>query len=110
MLSYFIDSLQAELALYDPESPYVQVHANWGLPDALQFYPYDAWDVHVVTEEITAYPSYKSHFLWPKADGDWTFLPVKNSVARHQCLRTGEIIDIAKGTVDIGKNSADAWP
>ena len=99
----FIASRVGAWALYDPESPYVQVHANWGLPDALQFYPYDAWDVHVVTEEITAYPSYKSHFLWPKADGDWTFLPVKNSVARHQCLRTGEIIDIAKGTVDIGK-------
>jgi predicted house-cleaning noncanonical NTP pyrophosphatase (MazG superfamily) len=98
----YIGARAGAWALYDPESPYVQVHANWGLPDALQYYPYDAWDVHTITEEMTSYPSYKSHFLWPESDGDWTFKQIRNSLGRRQCLKTPEVLEIARKTNAIG--------
>jgi predicted house-cleaning noncanonical NTP pyrophosphatase (MazG superfamily) len=109
----YIGARAGAWALYDPASPYIQVHANWGLPDALQFYPYDAWDVHAITEEITAYPSYKSHFLWPGADGEWTFKQIRNSIGRHQCLKSNEVLEIARKTsaigTKLGKRVAVMW-
>lgn len=98
----YIGARAGAWALYDPDSPYIQVHANWGLPDSLQYYPYDAWDVHTITEEITAYPSYKSHFLWPETNGGWTFKQIRNSLGRHQCLKAAEVLEIARSTSAIG--------
>lgn len=109
----YIGARSGAWALYDPSSPYVQVHANWGLPDSLQFYPYDAWDVHTITEEITEYPSFKSHFLWPNENGDWAFRQIKNSIGRHQCLRASDVLDIARKTnaigIKLGKRVAVMW-
>lgn len=98
----YIGARAGAWALYDPQSPYIQVHANWGLPDSLQYYPYDAWDVHTITEEINAYPSYKSHFLWPESNGEWTFKQIRNSIGRHQCLKMPEVMEIARKTNAIG--------
>ncbi|TIN93395.1 MAG: hypothetical protein E5Y06_19260 [Mesorhizobium sp.] len=113
ILHKYIGARSGAWALYDPDSPYIQVHANWGLPDSLQFYPYDAWDVHTITEEITAYPSYKSHFLWPDKAGKWTFMQIRNSIGRHQCLRQNEILEIASKTntigAKLGKRIAVMW-
>ena len=109
----YIGARAGAWALYDPELPYVQVHANWGLPDALQYYPYDAWDVHTITEEINVYPSYKSHFLWPETNGEWSFKQIKNSIGRHQCLKMQEVLDIARRThaigAKLGRRAAIMW-
>lgn len=109
----YIGARAGAWALYDPESPYIQVHANWGLPDSLQYYPYDAWDVHTITEEINAYPSYKSHFLWPEANGEWAFKQIRNAIGRHQCLKTAEVLEIARSTnaigTKLGKRVAIMW-
>lgn len=99
----YIGARAGAWALYEPDSPYVQIHANWGLPDSLQYYPYDAWDVHIVTEDLNLYPSYKSHFLWPTAGGDWTFKEIRNSLGRHQCLKNSEVLEIARKTAAIGE-------
>src|SRR4029077_20187896 len=32
-----------------PGEPIVEIHGIWGLPDALQYCPYDIWEVHVPT-------------------------------------------------------------
>lgn len=113
ILHKFIGARSGAWALYDPESPYIQVHANWGLPDSLQYYPYDAWDVHTITEEVNAYPSYKSHFLWPQPGGQWAFEEIRNSIARHQCLKSHEVLDIARRTnaigVKLGRRVAVMW-
>jgi predicted house-cleaning noncanonical NTP pyrophosphatase (MazG superfamily) len=109
----YIGARAGAWALYDPDSPYIQVHANWGLPDSLQYYPYDAWDVHTITEEINAYPSYKSHFLWPESNGDWTFKQIRNAIGRHQCLKVAEVLEIARKTnaigAKLGKRVAIMW-
>ncbi|WP_156933238.1 nucleoside triphosphate pyrophosphohydrolase [Mesorhizobium sp. LNJC399B00] len=113
ILHKYIGARAGAWALYDPDSPYIQVHANWGLPDSLQFYPYDAWDVHTITEEVTAYPSYKSHFLWPNEKGEWTFKQIRNGIGRHQCLRANEVLEIARKTniigTKLGKRVAIMW-
>lgn len=59
----FMGARSGAWALYDPGSPYIQIHANWGLPDALQYYPYDSWEVHLLTEDVIESPAYKTNFL-----------------------------------------------
>ena len=36
-----------------PGNPMVEINALWGLPDALQYCPYDIWEVHVPTGVAT---------------------------------------------------------
>lgn len=84
-----------------PGSPVVEVHGTWGLPDALQFCPYDIWEVHVPTEAVTDYPAYKSNVLLLNKDGSWRYERVKNEVARFQSLTRPEVLDVAARTASI---------
>lgn len=99
----FIDARASAWVRADPESPYVEVHGNWGLPDALQFCPYDIWDVHFPAEEITVLPAYKSNVLVNSSDGTWGYERVRNDVARFQSLGSAQVLDIAKRTLRIAK-------
>ena len=65
----------------DPSSAMVEIHALWGLPDALQFCPYDIWEVHIPTEVATDYADYKSDMLIPQSDGRWEYVRVNPNVA-----------------------------
>ena len=85
----------------NPLDPVVEVHGNWGLPDALQFCPYDTWDVHLPTEEVTEYTNYKSDVLLLKQDGNWRYERVRNDIARFQSIRRDDVISIARATADI---------
>lgn len=40
----------------DPSDPVIEIHGLWGLPDALQYCPYDIWEVHLPTEVATEFP------------------------------------------------------
>jgi predicted house-cleaning noncanonical NTP pyrophosphatase (MazG superfamily) len=86
-----------------PDNPTVEVHGNWGLPDALQFCPYDIWEVHIPTEEVTEYPAYKSNVLLLNPDGSWRYERVKNEVARFQSLTKIEVIELSARTAQIAR-------
>jgi hypothetical protein len=75
-----------------PGDPNVEINANWGLPEALQFYPFDTIDVHVPTSNVSYYPDYKSHFVMPQDDGSWRHVRTKNEVARGQCISRAEAL------------------
>lgn len=79
----------------DPGSLTVEINALWGLPDALQFCPYDIWEVHLRTQTATAYPNYKSDMLAHKPDGRWAYRRIKNELARHNCIRSSDARDLA---------------
>jgi predicted house-cleaning noncanonical NTP pyrophosphatase (MazG superfamily) len=97
----FMASRASAWARCDPNNPNVEIHVNWGLADALQYYPYDKVDVHVPTKNVSYYPDYKSHFVMSKDDGSWSHVRVKNEVARSQCMTRTEVLDVASRSLAI---------
>ena len=87
----------------DPKNPMVEIHALWGLPDALQFCPYDTWEIHVPTGVATDYTDYKSDMLIPKQNGEWDYVRVKNELARYNCISTGVAKELAMRSAAIAE-------
>jgi predicted house-cleaning noncanonical NTP pyrophosphatase (MazG superfamily) len=97
----FIDSRASAWVRAEPGNPIVEIHCLWGLPDALQYCPYDIWEVHVPTETVTDYPEYKSDILVPKKAGGWGFVRVKNELARNLSVGRADALDLANRTAAI---------
>lgn len=51
----YVDARASAWARAAPDDPMVQIHGLWGLPDALQYCPYDIWEVHLPTDTATEY-------------------------------------------------------
>lgn len=86
-----------------PDNPTVEINALWGLPDALQYCPYDIWEVHVPTGVATGYPDYKSDMLISQNDGGWEYVRVKNELARANSITSVEAKDIAGRSAHIAE-------
>lgn len=84
-----------------PDELTVEIHGLWGLPDALQYCPYDIWEVHLPTGTATEYPEYKSNILRCKDDGSWSYVRVKNEIARSLSISKKEALDLARRTHEI---------
>jgi predicted house-cleaning noncanonical NTP pyrophosphatase (MazG superfamily) len=97
----YIDSRASAWARADPSDPSVEIHALWGLPDALQYCPYDIWEVHVPTDTATEYPEYKSNILLARPSGEWEYERVKNEIARSLSISRKDALDIARRTLEI---------
>ena len=97
----YIDSRASTWARADPSDPTVEIHSLWGLPDALQYCPYDIWEVHVPTESATEYPEYKSNMLLAQPNGAWEYVRVKNEVARSLSISRKDAVEIARRTLEI---------
>lgn len=104
----FIASRASAWVRCEPNNPNVEIHVNWGLADALQYYAYDTVDVHVPTKNISYYPDYKSHFVMPRNDGSWCHVRVKNEVARSQCMSRAEVLDVASRSLEICQGLGEA--
>ncbi len=91
----FVASRASAWVRVDPSNPMVEVHALWGLPDALQYCPYDIWEVHLPTGTATDYPEYKSDILRSLDNGGWAHERVKNEIARANSISTMEARDIS---------------
>jgi predicted house-cleaning noncanonical NTP pyrophosphatase (MazG superfamily) len=85
----------------EPKNPVVEIHSLWGLPDALQYCPYDLWEVHVPTEIATEYPDYKSNILITRDDGKWEYARVKNELGRSLSLGRRDAMNLATRTTAI---------
>ena len=91
----FVASRASAWVRAEPGNPIVEINSLWGLPDALQYCPYDIWEVHVPTGVATDYPDYKSDMLISRSDGSWEYVRVKNELARGNCIGSTEAKDIA---------------
>ena len=98
---HFVPARASAWARAEPGNPNVEIHSLWGLPDALQYCPYDIWEVHVPTEFATEYPEYKSSMLVAHGNGEWEYVRVKNEIARHLSVNQRDALDIAKRTLAI---------
>lgn len=99
----FVASRASVWARAEPDKPMVEINALWGLPDALQYCPYDIWEVHVPTGVATDYPEYKSDMLISRDDGSWEYVRVKNDLARNNCIGSMEAKDIALRSAQIAE-------
>lgn len=99
----FVASRASAWVRAQPDNPMVEIHALWGLPDALQYCPYDIWEVHVPTGVATDYPEYKSDMLVPKDDGGWAHARVKNEIARANSIGTSQARSLAKRSIAIAE-------
>jgi predicted house-cleaning noncanonical NTP pyrophosphatase (MazG superfamily) len=97
----FLDARASAWIRADPQNPVVEIHGLWGLPDALQYCPYDIWDVHLPTEVATEYPEYKSNILIPSGNGGWEYVRVKNELARSLCISRKDAVDLANRSATI---------
>ena len=97
----FVASRASAWARAEPENPIVEINALWGLPDALQYCPYDIWEVHIPTGLATDYPDYKSDMLISSDDGSWEYVRVKNELARANSIGSGEAREIAQRSARI---------
>lgn len=94
----YIDARSSAWARADPSDPSVEIHSTWGLPDALQYCPYDIWEVHVPTESATEYPDYKSNILLAGGSGAWDYVRIKNEIARSLSISRQDALDVARRT------------
>jgi hypothetical protein len=94
----YVDARASAWARASPDEPIVEIHGLWGLPDALQYCPYDIWEVHLPTENATEYPEYKSNILRCQSDGSWSYVRVKNEVARSLSIAKKEALEVARRT------------
>lgn len=97
----FIAARASVWARAEPNGANVEINALWGLPDALQFCPYDIWDVHLATCTTTEYPDYKSNMLMPGPGGSWKYVRIKNEMARGLCVGRPEALEMAQRTQEI---------
>jgi predicted house-cleaning noncanonical NTP pyrophosphatase (MazG superfamily) len=94
----YIAARASAWARADPSDPTVEIHGLWGLPDALQYCPYDIWEVHVPTNSATDYPDYKSNMLIAQADGSWNYVRIKNEIARGRSVPHRDALEVALRT------------
>lgn len=99
----FVAARASAWARAEPGNPMVEINALWGLPDALQYCPYDIWEVHVPTGVATDYPDYKSDMLISGADGGWRYVRVKNELARNICIGSTEAKELASRSLQIAE-------
>lgn len=99
----FVASRASAWARAEPGNPLVEINALWGLPDALQYCPYDIWEVHVPAGVATEYPDYKSDMLISRNDGGWEYVRVKNELARGNSIGSVEAKDIASRSLQIAE-------
>ncbi len=97
----FVAARASVWARAEPGNPTVEINALWGLPDALQYCPYDIWEVHVPTGVATEYPEYKSDMLISKPDGSWDYVRVKNELARSNSIGSNEAKELATRSTGI---------
>ena len=99
----FIASKASAWVRAEPGNALVEINSLWGLPDALQYCPYDIWEVHVPTEVATDYPDYKSNMLISSNDGGWEYVRIKNELARSLSIGGREALDLAIRTSSIAE-------
>jgi len=80
----------------------VLIDALWGLPDGLQFYPHDSYEVEGSGQSILAQRlRFKPHFLREEADGNWQRQTVAQPYDWKPTLTKAEIRTIATGAIKL---------
>ncbi|WP_298257564.1 hypothetical protein [uncultured Litoreibacter sp.] len=100
----FLPARAAAWAYASPDRKLVFVDALWGLPDGLQYWPTDTYEVAVDQAKIIQTKTvFKPKFLAELGCGTWDYQNVKKSKARSQVLSRSDILEVASRTHNIAK-------
>lgn len=101
----FIPALASAWVCADPASNSVKVDSLWGVPDGLQYYPHDSFEVDIKFRKIVSTKlRYKPFFIQEQKSGDWQKVGVERKSGWSQSLATSDILEIAKKTFQLAKN------
>lgn len=102
----FIPALASAWALADPDKQIVKIDSLWGVPDGLQYYPHDSFEVNVKLKKVVAERlRYKPFFIQELKDGSWKQIQVKRSSARGVSVPRSDIVSIAEQTLLIAQDA-----
>lgn len=99
----FIPALACAWALAYPEDQVVKVDSLWGVPDGLQFFPHDSFEVDTTLKKITERLRYKPFFIQELKNGEWKRIAVKRSAARGTSVSRPDLMQIAIQTRKLAK-------
>ncbi|MDB2705013.1 nucleoside triphosphate pyrophosphohydrolase [Pseudomonadota bacterium] len=74
----YIPSLSSAFCFADPSNPKVRIDSIWGLPDGLQYYAHDSFEVNVKTKQtLKEKKRYKGFMLGANQNGDGQWIPAE---------------------------------
>ena len=94
---HFIPSRSSAWVNVDQARNIIEIHALWGLPDGLQYFPHDYVDVYTGATQIKSVitPQYKTSMLIRENSGKWDEKRINNFIARSQSISKEEAQNIA---------------
>lgn len=102
----FIPAISSAWAMADPDKQTVIIDSLWGVPDGLQYYPHDSFQVDVKLNRILSERTrFKPFFIQELENGDWKKVHVKRSAARSVSLSRADLFEIAHQTKLIASNA-----
>lgn len=74
----YIPSLSSAFCYADPTNPKVRIDSIWGLPDGLQYYAHDSYEVNVTTKQtLREKKRFKGFMLGANLNGDGQWIPTE---------------------------------
>lgn len=74
----YIPSLSSAFCFADPSNPKVRIDSIWGLPDGLQYYAHDSYEVNVKTNQtLKEKKRYKGFMLGANLNDDGKWIPAE---------------------------------
>lgn len=102
----YIPSLSSAFCFADPTNPRVRIDSIWGLPDGLQYYAHDSFEVNVKTKQtLKEKKRYKGFMLGANlnADGQWTPAEVDKPYDWRASINKSSRNEIAAETFKLSK-------
>lgn len=105
---HFIPAKASAWATAQPDAKRVQIDATWGLPDGLQAFPCDVFNVLLDKQQVRRTPRYKDEFIDLDAQGQWLQRRSPPNLARRNPLSKTTALFVAAGTAEIAKRRGKA--
>ena len=105
ILHRFIPAQSSAWALATPGGQLVQVDSLWGVPEGLQYLPYDSFQFDLKRNEISSEKlAYKPLFIQELEDGSWNEVKIKRRLGRHRSISSPAVREIATLTKQLAQS------
>jgi predicted house-cleaning noncanonical NTP pyrophosphatase (MazG superfamily) len=100
----FIPAVAAAWAYASPDTEVVKIDSLWGVPDGLQYFPHDSFEIDVKRKRILSERlRYKPYFIQELESGEWRKIQVSRASARSRSLSTTDLQEVAGQTMQLAK-------
>ena len=99
----FIPSISSAFAYATPNNPKVRVDSIWGLPDGLQYYSHDSFEINTKNNNIYQKTRFKSSMLGVSKNGPWEPTEVGEGFDWKPSIGNQDITHISTQTIKLAK-------